>query len=317
MTNKLFSINLNFDSLGEAYGWPKDFKDDNAFLVGMDRILNLGNKLNIPITFFLVGKDLENKKNFDLVKRLSNNNNIEIANHSYNHLFNFGSRNEKVIHDEIYKSHELIFKCTGKESKGFISPTWSISKNTIKNLIKLNYAYDTSYFKSIYLYPAVLKIFLSHIFKNKFKKAFQILNRRDYLIPFTNQKDPFFIDSDMNINPKNTSNTILEMPMPTINKYTPPVWHTAGYVFGWEYLKKNLQKILNLDKPFFYLIHPADFLDENDMNGKYKLALERMKQISFEKKIYYLQDVLEYIINNGYRGVKLIEIAKYYGANDN
>ena len=31
MNNKIFSINLNFDSLGEAYGWPKDFINDKEF----------------------------------------------------------------------------------------------------------------------------------------------------------------------------------------------------------------------------------------------------------------------------------------------
>ena len=50
MNKKLFSINLNFDSLGEAYGWPKEFVEDAAFTRGVDRILELGNKLNIPIS---------------------------------------------------------------------------------------------------------------------------------------------------------------------------------------------------------------------------------------------------------------------------
>ena len=45
MNKKLFSINLNFDSLGEAYGWPSDFIEDTAFTRGVDRILNLGKKL--------------------------------------------------------------------------------------------------------------------------------------------------------------------------------------------------------------------------------------------------------------------------------
>ena len=52
MNKKLFAINLNFDSLGEAYGWPSDFLEDAAFTKGIDRILNLSQKFNIPITFF-------------------------------------------------------------------------------------------------------------------------------------------------------------------------------------------------------------------------------------------------------------------------
>tara|TARA_B110000240_G_C13440956_1_gene428074 strand:+ start:258 stop:1202 length:945 start_codon:yes stop_codon:yes gene_type:complete len=311
MNNKLFAINLNFDSLGEAYGWPKDFVEDAAFTRGVDRILNLSQKFDIPITFFLVGKDLENKKNYEIMRRISNNNNVEIANHSYNHLFNFGSRNDQIIYDEIYKSHELIFKCTGKEAKGFISPTWSVSKNVIKNLIKLNYNYDTSFFQSIYLYPAVLKIVLSHLAKKKFRKAYQILDRRDYLIPFKYDEEPFFLNSNMEKVSNTEKESILEMPMPLINNLNPPIWHTAGYVFGWNYLKKKLKKILDKNKPFFYLIHPADFLDQNDLDNKYSLALERMDK-SYKHKIENLENMLEYIISHDYKGAKLIDIAKLY-----
>ena len=57
---KYFGINLNFDSLGAAYGWPSGFKEDKAFTKGLDRITSLCRKLNIPITIFVVGKDLEN-----------------------------------------------------------------------------------------------------------------------------------------------------------------------------------------------------------------------------------------------------------------
>ena len=311
MNNKLFAINLNFDSLGEAYGWPKDFVEDAAFTRGVDRILNLSQKFDIPITFFLVGKDLENKKNYEIMRRISNNNNVEIANHSYNHLFNFGSRNDQIIYDEIYKSHELIFKCTGKEAKGFISPTWSVSKNVIKNLIKLNYNYDTSFFQSIYLYPAVLKIVLSHLAKKKFRKAYQILDRRDYLIPFKYDEEPFFLNSNMEKVSNTEKESILEMPMPLINNFNPPIWHTAGYVFGWNYLKKKLKKILNKNKPIFYLIHPADFLDQNDLDNKYSLALERMDK-SYKHKIENLENMLDYIISHDYKGAKLIDIAKLY-----
>jgi len=311
MNKKLFAINLNFDSLGEAYGWPHDFLEDAAFTKGVDRILNLSQKFNVPITFFLVGKDLENKRNYEIIRKISNDNNVEIANHSYNHLFNFGSRNDEIIYDEIYKSHELIFKCTGKEAKGFISPTWSVSKNVIKNLIKLNYTYDTSFFQSIYLYPVILKIVLSHIAKGKFKKAYQIINRRDYLIPLKYNEEPFFLNSNMEKVLNTAKESILEMPMPLINNLNPPIWHTAGYVFGWDYLKRKLKKILDKNKPFFYLIHPADFLDQNDLNNKYTQALARMDK-SYENKIENLENMLEFITSHGYKGVKLIDIAKLY-----
>ena len=310
---KNFGINLNFDSFGEAYDWPKDFKDDKAYTKGLDRITKLCQKLNIPITIFIIGKDLENKRNFEILQNFSKDNNIEIANHSYSHLFNFGSRNENIIYDEIYKSHELIFKCTNKEPKGFISPTWSVSANVIKNLIKLKYFYDTSFFKSVFLYPVVFKIVLSHIIGKKYNKAFQILNRRDYLIPFKYEYEPFLLNSEMQkVNKDDKQESIVEMPMPTISNLQCPIWHTMGYAFGFKYLKKKLESILKKNKPFFYLIHPADFLDETDMSSNYSLAIERMDKINYQDKINILEDVIKFIISNGYEGRKLIDIAKLY-----
>ena len=306
---KNFGINLNFDSLGEAYGWPSAFKDDKAFSKGLDRITDLCKKLDIPITIFIVGKDLENKKNFDILKKIPENNEIEIANHSYNHLFNFGSLSEEEAYNEIYESHKLIYNCTGKESKGFIAPTWSISQNIIKNLIKLNYSYDTSFFRSIYLYPMIAKIFLSHILGKKYSKAFKILNRRDYLVPFKYKSEPFFINSEMQIVNKEYKNSILEFPMPTINNMQVPIWNTMGYLFGFNYLKKKLKSIFDKEKPFFFLIHPADFLDKNDLDSSYSLALERMDKENYDSKLNNLSDVFSLILSHGYKGKKLIDIA--------
>ena len=137
------------------------------------------------------------------------------------------------------------------------------------------------------------------------------MNRRDYLIPFKYDYEPFFINSEMKKVSNNEEKSILEMPMPVINNLNPPIWHTAGYVFGWEYVKKKLKKILEKNKPFFYLIHPADFLDQKDLDSRYTLALERMDK-SYESKIENLENMLNFIIAQGYKGSKLIDIAKLY-----
>ena len=137
------------------------------------------------------------------------------------------------------------------------------------------------------------------------------------MVPFKYEKEPFFIDSNMNKVSKDYQNSILEIPMPSINKFKPPIWHTAGYMFGWKYLKKNLKKILDKKKPFFYLIHPADFLDEKDLDKRYSLALERMNKIDYQEKIDNLENILQFIISDGYKGVKLIDIARSYRVNGN
>tara|TARA_Y100000590_G_C15695763_1_gene1005042 strand:- start:1020 stop:1958 length:939 start_codon:yes stop_codon:yes gene_type:complete len=310
--SKLFGVNLNYDSLGEAYGWPKDYVDDKAYSKGLERISKLTNKLKIPLTIFVIGKDLENINNFNILKNFCENNDVEIANHSYNHLFNFGSCSENIIYDEIYRSHEIIFKCTKQEPKGFISPTWSVSKKVIKSLIKLNYKYDTSFFKSFYLYPMIAKICLSHLIGRKYSKALKIFSRSDYFVPFNFRNKPFYLDENMKIFDSYKNNTLLEFPMPSINNFSTPIWNTVGFVFGWKFLEKKLKKILSRNENFFYLIHPADFLDSDDLDNRYSLSLERMQKYKAAEKISYLEDVFNLIIQSGYKGEKIKNIAKSY-----
>ena len=63
------------------------------------------------------------------------------------------------------------------------------------------------------------------------------------------------------------------------------------------------------------MIHPADILDNNDLDSRFLNALERMGSITFKKKIEYLEMVLDLIISNGYKCIKLIDLAKSCGFN--
>ena len=307
---KYVGISLNLDSLGEAYGFPKHFIDDKAFSIGLERIQKLSSKYKFPLTIFVVGRDLENKKNYYLLKKFCENYNIEIANHSYNHLFEFGKLDEASIISEIHKSHEIIYNCTKQEPKGFISPNWSISKNVIKHLIKLNYEYDTSFYPSIFLYPMLLKIFFNH--KKNLKKAIGVLNRKDYLVPFYTKLRPFFLDEKMNIVKNNkSSKSILEFTMPTLNRFDVPIWHTVGYVFGWKYLEKKLKKFMKKQLPFFYLIHPADFLGKEDLDTRFSHSLYRM-DLSYEEKISFLEKIFDLISQHNFSGKKIKEISSLF-----
>ena len=100
--------------------------------------------------------------------------------------------------------------------------------------------------------------------------------------------------------------------LPLLSNFKPPIWHTAGYVFGWNYIKRNLQKLFEKHNTFFYLIHPADFLDQNDLDKKYSQALERMDKFNYQTKIENLENILQFIKSNGYEGTKLINIANLY-----
>ena len=138
------AININFDSLNEAFGFPKNFKDPSYFHI-FDRMKNIADKLGIKFSIYIIGKDLLHKEVAARVREWSNEGH-EIGNHSWSHLINLTSLNKQEIYNEIYYSHDIINRITGIEPKGFISNCWSTSKDVVSNLIKLNYTYDTSFF---------------------------------------------------------------------------------------------------------------------------------------------------------------------------
>ena len=62
----------------------------------------------------------------------------------------------------------------------------------------------------------------------------------------------------------------------------------------------------------FLLNTSCRFLDQNDLNKKYTLALERMDKTNYQTKIEYLENIIQFIKSNNYQGAKLIDIANLY-----
>jgi len=120
--NSPISLSINLDSLNEAYGFPQKFNDPTFHEI-FNRLEKIADRYNFPLSIFIVGKDLENVKNQYRVKEWHDKG-YEIGNHSYNHLFNFGSLNKLNLREEIFKTHEKIYKIIGSEPKGFIAPVW-------------------------------------------------------------------------------------------------------------------------------------------------------------------------------------------------
>lgn len=299
---KKFCLNLHLDSLGESYGWPKNYIDDNAFIIGLKRISKILKKHKIPITIFVIGKDLENEKNVKFLKKFIDENDVEIANHSYNHFFDLGSKNYKEIYQEINCAHEIIHKKLGVEPKGFCSPSWTFSRTVINVLSKLKYNYDTSNFNSIWLVPMVSKIFMNHLINFDLTKSFRILNRRDYFQMLNHKTKPYFIYKNFN---HKSMNNILEIPMPSSSKFHMPIWHTIGFMFGFKFLIKQILTYMSTNNFLNYVIHPADILINNDLDDRYFNSLSRLKDNQLKSKIYNLERIFEIIHDNDFSPIKM------------
>lgn len=282
------SININFDSLNENAGFPKGYKDKSYFEV-FDRFLKLSNDYNFKYSIFIIGKDLENKEIKARVKEYSQMGH-EIGNHSYQHRLNIGGLNDSEIKYEILKSHEMIHNCTGIEPKGFICPGWSTSSRVLKVLIDNNYLYDTSLFPSPIIYPAIFKNALNHI--SKPKKFIEIVSRRDYLFPFIKPISAFISDCNYNETSVFNEKKIVVLPLPTLKRFSLAFWHTLFFIFNKEKGLNSLNVFLNQHNYFYYLMHPADLTDENDIDKNHNLTIERMN-VNLKTKEILVKEVFD------------------------
>ncbi len=297
MTSSPLAISLNFDSLNEAYGFPVGYRDV-SFFAAFDRLAALAAKYALPLSIYIIGKDLAHPDHVARVKDWHAMGH-EIGNHTWSHDASLGSRAPEVIRREIEDAHNAIGAVTGVAPQGFIAPAWSTSRQVVSELVRLKYAYDSSVFPSLFMYPLVLKSLLSH--SMNFEKGRRILGRKDWDLPLVSPLEPYFVDADFKRVEKGGEGKLLILPLPARRRWRVCTWHTAGFFFGWDKHYKSVETLSRTREGFYYLIHPADFIAPEDLSPQYKQHLERM-DVPIDEKMRRLEDVFK-ILAASPRGV--------------
>ena len=110
---------------------------------------------------------------------------------------------------------------------------------------------------------------------------------------------------------KNSKKKILEIPMPSNNNFKVPLWHTIGFMFGFNYLKKQILNYLDTNNFFNYVIHPADFLIKNDLDVRYNNSLPRLNNNEKKFKISNLESIISIAKSKNYTFIKMNDYYNY------
>ncbi|WP_060679295.1 polysaccharide deacetylase family protein [Virgibacillus halodenitrificans] len=107
---------------------------------GVKRILNLLHKHSIKSTFFIPGWIIETYT--DEMKQIVKHGH-EVGHHGYLHEYphTLDVKEEKQI---IEKGIHIIEGLTGKKPKGYRSPAWEFSSNTLNLLAEYNFLYSSN-----------------------------------------------------------------------------------------------------------------------------------------------------------------------------
>ncbi len=313
MKDRLVAMNINYDSLFFPLTIDRQKYRDPSFYQIADRFFALSEKYNFKYTIFAIGRDLENPEVFARIRSWAAAGH-EIGNHTYTHETRLGTLPRGEMETEVLKSHEIITRCTGKEPRGFISPTWNVSPELVGVLLKANYIYDTSIFPSYFIYLLLLKLKLMKQGRGPKIVDTTFSARGDKPVPFFASRKPYFVSPHSLI--KKEKEGLLMLPLPVTPLLRIPCWHTISFVFGQKFMRYVLKSCLRAYDNFYYVMHPRDYFDpagdfEPDFVRQYKDELSVFEgfSIPFSKKEKIMQENMEIVAASGRRFVTLYEMA--------
>ncbi|SMP51629.1 Polysaccharide deacetylase [Neorhodopirellula lusitana] len=133
---------------------------DSYFEIAIERIVNLLGELGLPLTVFLVGRDLLRDEDVSAIEMFDRLSNWEPGNHSLNHLPWLHTMADQEIQDEIEVTHDRILAKTGIHPVGFRGPGFSCPDEVLRVLDRLDYQYDASVFPTS-MAPIARAVFLA------------------------------------------------------------------------------------------------------------------------------------------------------------
>ncbi len=148
MARRFASVSIDLDSLWcyhEIHGLEpcESEKEDIIHQFAMPRIFDFFSSLDIPLTLFVIGKDVRRHRRFLLeASRLG----YELANHTFSHTYGLRDLSKQDIREDIKRGHEAIGELSSTAPVGFRTPGYNISTTIMSILAELGYAYDSSVF---------------------------------------------------------------------------------------------------------------------------------------------------------------------------
>jgi len=270
--------------------------------------LDVFDRLDIKITFFVVGQDAAIEKNHKVLKSIIDRGH-EIGNHSFHHESWLKTYSKEKIEAEIEMAEEAIVKATGKRTNMFRGPGFSWSSDLLEVLQKRNYIYDASTLPT-YISPLMRRYYFA---KSKLTKE-QKESRKELFGSFKEgfyPLKPYFWKLENNTK-------LLEIPVTTMPFFKLP-FHQSYLLFisgksKWLmkfYLRFAILMCKITQTPPSYLLHPLDLIGGDDVP---QLAFFPGMDIKSEKKLEVFETALQ-ILKKNFELLPMSAFAKNFTAN--
>jgi hypothetical protein len=154
---KLASVSIDLDEIHHYHAIHGLSASPRAahpvYDIAVPRAAEWARSLDVPLTWFAVGRDLERQENAAALKKLADGGH-EIGNHSHSHAYDLSCREPTELRREIDQGAQAIERAVGRSPRGFRAPGYTVSDELFAALSELGVAYDSSVFPSPPYYAA-------------------------------------------------------------------------------------------------------------------------------------------------------------------
>jgi peptidoglycan-N-acetylglucosamine deacetylase len=313
MAKKKLLANISLD-LDDHWSYMKVHGDEGweEFPSYLDIVvpifLDVFDRLEIKITFFVVGQDASIERNHKILKSIIDRGH-EIGNHSFHHESWLKTYSKEKIEAEIEMAEEAIVKATGVRTNMFRGPGFSWSNDLLEVLQKRNYLFDASILPT-YISPLMRRYYFAKSNLSKEQKE----SRKELFGSF---KEGFFPLKPYNWK-LNNNKKLLEIPVTTMPFFKMP-FHQS-YLLYISGVSKGLMKLylrfailmcrLTKTQPS-YLLHPLDLIGGDDLP---QLAFFPGMNIKSEKKMEVFETAMK-ILKEHFELLPMSEFSKHFTAN--
>jgi len=257
----------------------------------MPRVLEFLDHHKLTITFFVVGQDAALEENREALQSIAAAGH-EIGNHSFRHEPWLHLYTKEQLDRELTEAEEAIEAVTGRQTRGFRGPGYSISQNTLETLAARGYRYDASTLPT-FIGPIARAYYfataqLSRGELDDRQKLFGTV--RDGLRPLK----PYFWEL--------SEGRMLEIPVTTLPGLRAPI-HFSYLLYLARFSEaaartyfRNAMRLCRWSgiQPSL-LFHPLDFLGGDDVSS---LAFFPAMDMPGKKKVEFLHQVLEEMLTD-------------------
>jgi hypothetical protein len=223
-------------------------------------VLDSLEKLDIRITFFIVGQDAAIEKNRNVLQSIVARGH-EVGNHSFHHESWLKTYSKLEIEEEISRAEEAIFSVTGVRTNMFRGPGFSWSYDLLHVLQSRNYIFDASLLPT-YISPLMRRYYF---WKSKLSRQ-EKKNRKELFGSF---KESFYPLKPYRWHLGHKT-SLLEIPVTTMPFFKIP-FHQSYLLYLSNFSLSLMKLYLNFaifmckltkTQPS-YLLHPLDLIGED------------------------------------------------------